>query len=148
MWICVRIAQAHTQKHTHKLPITHTPTLMCLSTHSNMCMHKHTLTSSHTHIKSSRRLFHVEWGKHLRSKIFSIASLRNRILFNNKYSSNSLKAADVPMQQGKFLIFFKSLGYLTTKASSYSLRLSLNSRFWVQPRTPHLGGCLCRTQND
>ena len=101
MWICVRITQADTLKHTHKLPITHTRTLMCLSTHSNVCMHKHTHTSSHTHIKSSKRLFNVEWGKHLRSKIFSIASLRNGILSNNKYSTNSLKAADVPMHQGK-----------------------------------------------
>lgn len=148
MWICVHITQAHTHKNTPINSQSHTLAHSCLSTHSNVCMHKHTHTISHTHIKSSRRLFHVEWGKHLRSKIFSIASLRNRILSKNKYSSNSLKAADVPMQQGKFLIFFKSLGYLTTKASSYSLRLSLNSRFWVQPRTPHLGSCLCRTQND
>lgn len=126
MWICVCITQAHTHtKHTCKLAITYTCTLIRV----------YIRTRSHTHIQSPGRLFYMEWGKYGRSEIFPTASLRNGILSNNKYSTNSLKAADMPTQQRTFLFFFcKSLEYLTRTASSYSPRLSLNSRFWVQPR--------------
>lgn len=47
MWICVRITQADTLKHTHKLPITHSHTHV--SIHTLKCVYAQTHPYKFTH---------------------------------------------------------------------------------------------------
>ena len=99
--------------------------------------HRRTHTHTHTHTLG-KAVLHGLWRKCLRSEIFSIVSLRIRILSNEKASTDSFKSSSCAHARGMFLFFFYQVSGIFDQESSYFRKMQNDEKKKKRLETIHL----------